>query len=92
MTGITEKEARFILQTYVSISRKFGEPLPESRDGYSHLLEPVQTLTREEYFRLMDKACGPVESPYFAINYFMMRAVSGDDRGAAYLAGLAISA
>lgn len=87
MTRITEKEARFILQTYVSISKKYGEPLPEGRERYSYMLEPVQTLTKQEYLILMTKACGPIETPYYAINYFMMRTVSCDDRGVAYLAG-----
>lgn len=87
MTSITEKEARFILQTYVSINKRYGEPMPEGREHYGCMLEPVQSLTKDEYFVLMAKACGPVDSPYFAINYFMMRNVSRDDRGVAYLAG-----
>ncbi len=85
MTSVTEKEARFILQTHAAIGNEHQHSLPENRDKFDFLLKPLQDLNKEEYFELMQKECGNIDSEWFAINYFIMRSFAGDKRAAAYL-------
>ena len=44
MTSVTEKEARFILQTHAAIGNEHQHSLPENRDKFDFLLKPLQDL------------------------------------------------
>lgn len=83
--SISEKEARFLLQTHTAIGAAHNRNLPDGREKFAYLLEPIQELSKDEYLQLMQKVCGNINSEYFIINYFIMRAVAGDERAAAYL-------
>lgn len=82
---VTEKEARFLLQTYALINKKYHQALPGKREKYSFILKPEETLTQEEYNDLFEKMSRPPSTVYFLINYYLMRCVSGDGEGAACL-------
>jgi hypothetical protein len=82
---VSEKEARFLIQTHSLINTKYNQPLPEGFDRCSFLMKPEQTLTLEEYTSMYERLCGDKYLPYYVINYFMMRCVSGDACGAAWL-------
>lgn len=82
---INESEARFLLQTYVGISKRFKQQLPDGYDNYKFMLSPVLTLSREEYEFLFRKISGLKETPNFVINYYMMRTFASDFRGVEFL-------
>ncbi|MBR5228668.1 MAG: hypothetical protein IKV96_02385, partial [Firmicutes bacterium] len=84
--SITEKEARFLVQTHLHINKKYNQDLPEGREKFNFMLKPEQTLTPEEYFQLYDKLCDVPPMPRYIVNHCIMRSVSGDVRGASYMA------
>jgi len=83
---LSEKEARFLIQTHQCINKKYRQDLPDGRERFAFLLKPQQTLTPEEYFNLYDRMCEVPQTAEYTINHCIMRSVSGDIRGAAYLA------
>ena len=83
---VREKEARFLIQTHLNINKKHNQELPDGREKYAYLLKPQQTLTPEEYFSLYDRMCAVPHTSEYTINHCIMRSVSGDIRGASYLA------
>ena len=86
LVPLTEKEARFLIQSYSGLAGGSSR-LPEGGSSYPFLLFPEQTLTQEEYDALASKICSSVSTPNFAVNYFLMRSVSADERGCAYMRG-----
>ncbi len=82
---VTEAEARFILQSYVRINKKFRQSLPAGYEKYKFMLTPVQHLTREEYDSLFSRISGNIGSPNFVLNYYLMRTFAKDRRGIAFL-------
>jgi hypothetical protein len=82
---VTEKEARFLIQTHSFINTKYNQQMAEGRDKYAFLMKPAQILTLEEYISLYERICGDTYLPYYVINYFIMRCISGDACGAAWL-------
>ena len=91
LVPVTEKEARFLIQAHYCINLKYDTAAADNYDEYSFLLTPVQTLTAEEYSSLMDRIQGIVSTPYYAINYYIMRAAAGDSNGALLLCDLPVS-
>ena len=86
--SITEKEARFLIQTHAAINDHYSQPLPEGRESYGFLLSPEAVLTLEEYTDLFGRITGgPCEDACSLINYFLMRCTSGDGPGAVWLMG-----
>ena len=79
---LTEREVRYMLQSYVDLNLRSGRPLPEDKDEYEFMLSPRIRLTDSEEYVLMCKQCPGLDSPYQVINYFLMRCV-GKDFGAA---------
>lgn len=82
---VTEKEARFLIQSHMHINARYDQPLPDGREKYVFLTKPEQTLTGAEYKALFKKLSGYDHTPYYVINHFLMRCVSGDARGASWL-------
>lgn len=80
--NLSEKEARYMLQSYVELNLKSGLSLPEKEEEYDFMLTPGITLTEAETYVLMCKQCPVLDSPYQVINYFLMRCM-GKDFGAA---------
>lgn len=83
--SVTEKEARFLIQSHLQINSKYNQPLPDRCDRFVFLTKPAQTLSGAEYKSLMKKLSGFAQGENYIINYFLMRCVSGDSRGAAIL-------
>ncbi len=83
---VSEKEARFLIQSYSGITGS-SIRLPEGGSSYTFLLFPEQTLTQSEYDALASRICGEIATPYFAVNYYLMRCASLDERGIAYMQG-----
>lgn len=79
---ITEKEARYMVQSYAELNVKMKLPLPGNTDEYEFLFSPRIELDSEEEYTLMCKQCPTLDSPNQVINYFLMRCF-GRDFGAA---------
>ena len=82
---VTEEEARFLIQSYVKINKKFKQELAEGYENYKFLLLPEQTLSLENYESLASRICGHINLPNYILNYFLMRTFAKDIRGAAFL-------
>ena len=80
--SISEKEARYMLQSYVDLNMRSNLPLPEGSDECGFMLSPRIRLTDTEKYVLMCKQCPSIDSPNQIINYFLMRCF-GRDFGAA---------
>ncbi len=84
LVEISEKEARFLIQSYASsITDANGAPV--SRSVFEPLLEPVQTLTQDEYEALFTRLCDMPSTAEFSINYYIMRCASMDSTAEAWL-------
>ena len=86
LVPLKEKEARFLIQSYSGLAGG-STRLPEGAASYSFLLFPEQTLTQEEYDALSLRICGEVATPNYAVNYYLMRCASLDERGCAFMHG-----
>ena len=84
--NLTEKEATFLLQSYVEVNRKLSTALPEGESEYEFLLEPKIEMTEKEELVLFQKQCSNITSTYQAINYFLMRCFGKDFVAAKFLA------
>ena len=82
---VSEKEARFLIQSHMKINARYDQPLPDGREKFTFLTKPEQTLTGAEYKALFKKLSGSVYKANYVINHFLMRCVSGDARGASWL-------
>ena len=82
---VTEAEARFILQSYVKINKKFKQSMPAGYDKYKFMLTPAQTLSLDEYNDLFERICGDTDLPNYVLNYYLMRTFAKDKRGIAFL-------
>ncbi len=82
---VSEKEARFLIQSHMRINSRYDQPLPDGRGKYAFLTKPEQTLTGAEYIDLFKRLSGNEYNPNYVINHFLMRCVSSDARGAAWL-------
>lgn len=83
--SITEREARYILQSYAEFNAKNDIVLPAPYDEYSFMLSPAVNLSDEEKRVLMCKQCPVIDSPYQVINYFLMRCFAKDFDAAKFL-------
>lgn len=83
--SLTEKEARYMLQSYVDLNARSNLPLPDGKHEYEFMLTPKIVLTEAEEYVLMCKQCPVLDSPYQVINYFLMRCVSKDFGAAKFL-------
>ena len=79
---LSEKEAMYMVQSYVKLNQRMGLPLPGDAEEYRFLLSPAIELSGEDEYTLMCKQCPVLETPYQVINYFLMRCF-GRDFGAA---------
>ncbi|NLY70903.1 MAG: hypothetical protein GX076_04390 [Clostridiales bacterium] len=82
---VSEKEARYLVQSFVKESKKLKVSLPEPVEEYEFLLENEIELTEIEQELLIEKICTPIMSDYHLIHYFVMRCVGRDYTGASYL-------
>ena len=82
---ISEKEARFLIQSFVAEGKRLNAPLPEPKTEYEFLLEDPIVLSVKEKQCLVNKICTPLFSKYQMIHYFLMRCLAKDQKGASYL-------
>ena len=83
---ISEKEAIYILNQYVKLNKKKNLELPEGHREYEFLLKSDVFLSKSELHVLMSKQCTNIDTPYTAINYFLMRSFGKDFDAASFLA------
>lgn len=83
--SVTHKEALYLLQSFVSESKKLKVPLPEPANEYEILLKEPIILSPKEKQTLIYKICTPILSNYHLIHYFVMRCFARDWEGASYL-------
>lgn len=83
---LTEREARYLVQSYVRGSRAMRAELAEPVQEYDFLLrEPILLSDRENGF-LWRKICTPLRSEVHILNYFIMRLTGHDLPAIRYLA------
>lgn len=82
---VTEHEARFLVQSFVTSSAALDAPLAEPRSEYDFMLFPQISMTAEERAVLAHKLCTPIVSDVQLLHYFLMRCFAGDIEGAFYL-------
>ena len=82
---ISERELRYLLQSFIDFSRKHGIPMPPKSYEFDFLLTPHVELSEEELHALTYKQCTHVSHPFAVINYFLMRCFARDFQGAKLL-------
>jgi hypothetical protein len=82
---LLEEEACLLVQLFAEANRTFSLDLPGKKEEYDFILKK-ELDNREALTQVvMDKMCGPLESGYQVINYFLMRCFSRDFTAAEYL-------
>ncbi len=84
--GVNEREARYLVQSFVTASATLKVPLADPKSEYEFLLSPPLVLSDKEKSALVAKICTPILSDYELLHYFLMRCFAGDKEGAFYLA------
>lgn len=82
---ISRREAIYLLQSFVSDSKKLKVSLPEPVAEYEALLKEPVLLSPGEKEEIIGKICTPILSDYHLIHYFLMRTFALDWEGASYL-------
>ncbi|MCL1982388.1 MAG: hypothetical protein FWG53_04755 [Clostridiales bacterium] len=82
---LTQKEAIFLLQSFVDMNRRLSIPMPEGEKEYGFLLDRRIELNAREKRNLFMKQCTHIETSYQAINYFLMRCFVKDFEAAEFL-------
>lgn len=82
---ITERELRFLVQSFAEFSAKRGIPMPQKSSEFDFLLKPQLNLSDEEQHSLICKECTKISSPMQVMNYFLMRCFARDFEGAKLL-------
>lgn len=83
--NITQREARYMLQSYVALNLRSDLPLPGDTKEYEFMLSSSISLSDPESYVLMCKQCPILDSPYQVINYFLMRCFARDFGAAKFL-------
>jgi len=84
--ALTEKEAVYVLQRFAKRNREIGVELPAELPEFQYLLDLPIDIDDEEIDSIIDKMCVRIESPYQAVNYFLMRFCGRDYEAMGYLA------
>ncbi len=82
---VDEEEARFILQSYIKINKKYKQSLPDGYEKYKFMLFPEQAIPLEKYERLFERISGYISYRNYILNYYLMRTFAKDLRGVAFL-------
>lgn len=82
---LTEREARFLVQSCIDFNRSRSIKLPMAYEEISFLLSPHIEISDVENYVLMCKQSPMLSSPYQVINYFIMRCIGKDFDGAKFL-------
>lgn len=82
---ITERELRFLVQSFAEFNAKRGIPMPQKSSEFDFLLKPQLNLSDEEQHSLICKECTKISSPMQVMNYFLMRCFARDFEGAKLL-------
>lgn len=83
--NVSEREARYLVQSFVSAGKRLQTPLPEPKSEFQFLLKEPITLSQREMKHLIEKICTPLLSDHHLIHYFIMRCMARDEEGASYL-------
>jgi hypothetical protein len=82
---LLEEEACLLVQLFAEANRTFSLDLPGKKEEYEFILS-MDLDNRDALTQVvMDKMCGPLESGYQVINYFLMRCFARDFVAAEYL-------
>ena len=81
---ITERELRFLVQSFAEFNAKRGIPMPQKSSEFD-FLKPQFNLSDEEQHSLICKECTKISSPMQVMNYFLMRCFARDFEGAKLL-------
>lgn len=84
---LTERELRFLVQSYIDYNLSHKIPLPDglTQNELDFLLAPRIDFSDVEEYVLMCKQCPLINSPYQTINYFLMRCIGRDFPAAKFL-------
>jgi len=82
---LSMNEAVFLIQRYADMTKGFGKPLPDDREGYEFILHREAVLSPERENNLFRRICGELTSVNQLIHYFLMRYFGKDFYAAAKL-------
>lgn len=85
MMMVSEKEARYLINSFVDGTIAKKEELPKSLSQASFVLEEKPVLTEEEIDNLSYKMCTGIRTNYGVVNYYLMRMFGYDFEGAKLL-------
>ena len=85
MWPVTEKEARYLVCSFVAETERKKQPLPERVDQARVILDEPPEMTEAEIENLQRKMCTMVRTDYGVVNYHLMRMFGKDTEGAALL-------
>ncbi|MBR2548070.1 MAG: hypothetical protein IKF07_07770 [Eubacterium sp.] len=84
---ICEAEALYLIQKFMKVNKRTGEPLPRITIRLKKMLQRKADLTGGQETVLMQKICKQPLSTNEKINYFMMRTCDSDEDGMRFLSG-----
>ena len=82
MVPVSEKEARYLVHSFVEGTKKKAQPLPETAESLSFILEDVPEMSEEELRTLNSKICVDIKTDQGVVNYYLMRVFGKDFEGA----------
>lgn len=83
--GIDESEALYLIQEFIKVNKRTGEPLPKITIRLKKMLQRKIELDESGKAVLMQKICKAPLSANEKINYFMMRICDSDEDGIRFL-------
>ncbi len=82
---VTEKEAIYLLGTFVDFNLKRSLPLPDGKEEFMYYLSEPVPMTAKERAVVQSKICCQISNNFEAIHYFLMRVFGKDFSAAANL-------
>ena len=84
---LTEDEALYLIQYFIKVNKRTGEPLPNITIRLKRMLQHKIEPDDETKANIMQKICKAPLSTNERVNYFMMRICDSDEDGIRFLSG-----
>ncbi len=83
--NLNEREARYLVQQFVTATLALNVDPSEPQSEYAFLLETPIVFSAKETTSIAGKLCTPMKTSYQVVHYYLMRTFGNDTEGAAYL-------
>ncbi len=85
LVPVSEKEARYLIKSFVAKNKQWRQPMPEPEWEYYFIIKEDVALSQNEIDTLWNKVTEEIQYPNQLINYFIMRAIGMDAESIARL-------